>query len=279
MKIIIFGASGFLGAKLYDSFSLKNEVIGTCMNRRKRDFLRIDVTNRKEVEDFILNHKPDIIIDMIALTSSVACEREPGLCEQLNYQTAQNIVNACRKVNAKMIFISSSYIFDGNKGDYREDDPPLAKNQYAKTKLMAEKAVLELDNFIILRIEMTYGVENKKIRFGTSTFDEKSIDVGYPNQLRNPLFADDLPRVIYHLIKKDQRGVFHIAGPDKISLIDFLRKLARLENSVEKIKVVDSSGWILKFPENPTLNISKIESLGINTTPLDKALIIMKNQL
>src|SRR3989344_2195 len=269
MKIAVIGASGFLGKKLMDYFSKESLIVGTYSKNMMENMEHLDAADKNMVEDFLVKHKPDVVIDTAALTSSVACEKNPEICEKMNYLTAKNIAEACRKINAKMIFISSSYVFDGKKGDYSEEEKPSHTNEYARTKIMAEKEVSKLNNHLIIRIEIIYGSIKGKIRFGNQIFGTEFVEVGYPEQTRNPLFVDDLPGIVDFLIRKNWKGIFHIGGPEKIKMIDFLRELSKLENSEDKIKVVDSSKLLVKPPKNPTLNISKINNLGIKTTSFE----------
>jgi len=95
--------------------SKEHEIIGTYSKNKKEGLYYLDATEKNSVKDFFTKFKPDIVIDTVALTSSVACEKDPKLCEELNYVTAKNIAEACKETNAKMVFISSSYLFDGEK--------------------------------------------------------------------------------------------------------------------------------------------------------------------
>lgn len=278
MKIAIIGANGFLGEKLKEYFSKNNEVIPLGIIPQE-GIIRLDATNKEEVDNFMLKFKPDVVIDTVALTSSVACETNPELCYKLNYTTAKNIADSCKKINAKMIFISSSYVFDGKKGDYSEEDLPNPENEYAKTKILAEREISKLKDYLIIRMEMMFGIYNNHLRFGTGGFDKEIIEVGYPEQWRNPIFINDVPKIMDELIKRKQKGIFHLAGRDKIKLLPFLEKLSKIENSKCKFKIVDPSSWLVKSPESPTLDISKINSLGIKTTSFEEALKEIKNQL
>src|SRR5271157_5936635 len=117
MKILIVGANGFLGEKLTSYFSKNNEVIPVGINLSD-NLIRLDATNVIEVDNMITKLKLDVVIDTVALSNSVDCEKNPDLCKKLNYTTAKNIAKSCKKNNSLMVFISSSYVFDGNKGDY-----------------------------------------------------------------------------------------------------------------------------------------------------------------
>ena len=266
MKIAILGV-GFLGEKLFEFFSKRFKVVCADINPRIDVINKIDATNKQEIENLLTVEKPDIVIDTIALSSYFVCENNHKLCRKLNFDSAKYIAEACKKIDAKMIFISSSYIFDGEKGNYLETDTPNALNKYALSKIDAEKKVLELDGAIVIRSEPMYGFDKgkKQIIFGTNTF-EVDVKIGFPNILRKPIFIDDVPPIIFSLVEKNQSGIFNIAGPTKLKWLDFLIDLSKLVNAQNKIKIVDNSAWILKPPYDSSLNTSKITSIGIETT-------------
>ena len=277
MKIAILGV-GFLGGKLVEFFSKRFKVVCADINPRSDLVNKIDATNKQEIENLLTVEKPDIVIDTIALSSYFVCENNHKLCRKLNFESAKYIAEACKKIDAKMIFISSSYIFDGEKGNYLETDTPNSLNKYALSKIDAEKKVLELDSSIVIRSEPMYGFdeEKKQIIFGTNTF-EVDVKIGFPNILRKPIYIDDIPPIIFSLVEKNQSGIFNIAGPTKLRWLDFLIDLSMLVKARHKIKIVDNSDWTLKPPYNSSLNTSKIASLGIKTTVFNIALKELKN--
>jgi len=279
MKIAILGV-GFLGGKLVEFFSKRFNVVCADINPRSDLVNKIDATNKQEIENLLTVEKPDIVIDTIALSSYFVCENNHKLCRKLNFESAKYIAEACQKIDAKMIFISSSYIFDGEKGNYLETDTPNSLNKYALSKIDAEKKVLELDGAIVIRSEPMYGFDKgkKQIIFGTNTF-EVDVKIGFPNILRKPIFIDDVPPIIFSLVEKNQSGIFNIAGPTKLRWLDFLIDLSILVNAQNKIKIVDNSGWILKPPYDSSLNTSKITSIGIETTDFKIALKELKKLL
>ena len=277
MKIAVIGV-GFLGNKLINYFSNVCVVVGADIKlHNNRIVKKIDATDSKQVKDFLMSEMPDIVIDTVALSSYFTCEKNPDLCKKLNYDTAEYITEICNVINAKMIFISSSYVFNGDKGSYSEIDLPNSTHEYGKSKVRAEKKVLELKDSIVIRTEPLYGYDEEKaqITVGTNTFQDYA-KVGYPDLLRSPVFVDDIPKIIFDLIKKKQNGIFHIASTTKITWINFLTKLASIINAEEKVIIVDNSDWILKPPYDSSLDISKITSLGISTTTFDFALIKLR---
>ena len=279
MKIAILGV-GFLGGKLVEFFSKRFKVVCADINPRSDLVNKIDATKKQEIENLLTLEKPDIVIDTIALSSYFVCENNHKLCRKLNFESAKYIAEVCQKIDAKMIFISSSYIFDGEKGNYLETDIPNSSNKYALSKIDAEKKVLELDDAIVIRSEPMYGFDRgkKQIIFGTNTF-EVDVKIGFPNILRKPIFIDDVPPIIFGLVEKNQSGIFNIAGPTKLRWMNFLIDLSMLVNSQNKIKIVDNSGWILKPPYDSSLNTTKIASLGLKTTAFKVALKELKKNI
>ena len=277
MRIAIIGI-GFLGTKLFNFFSKENEVFGAEKNPQNSSIEQIDATNKEDLRAFLLKHKPNIVMDTVGLASTLACEKDPELCKKLNYETAKNIADICKEINAKLIFISSSYVFDGEKGNYNEQDIPTPTNEYAKMKVLAEKEVLKSPNSIVIRTEPMYGYDenSKQIRFGGSSFD-RDVELGFTELIRNPIFIEDVPETISKLIAVNQSGIFHIGGAEKTIWSDFLRKLSSRVNAKSKIKTTDDSDWLVKSPKDSSLDISKINSLGIQTISPDEAMEKIRN--
>ena len=282
MKIAIFGI-GFLGSKLMEFFSKEHKVIGVDINSKNKNIKKLDATNKKEVEDFLFSEKPEIVINTIALTSSVACEKNPVLCKKLNFETAKNIADACKKINAKIVFISSSYVFDGKKGNYGEEDLPKAINEYGKTKSMAEKEILKLNDSIILRADLLYGYNGKGEENGLvgMILQGGNIKVRESNQLRTPILIDDFAEAILELIKKNEKGIFNLSNSGEISKYDFFQKIKKgLMNGNAVIFSKDNNqSKVVNVPRCPTLNNSKIRKLGIKIHSFSESFQIISNQI
>lgn len=282
MKILIFGASGFLGRKLFNDLSKKNKVIGTCNSQEKyKDLLKIDAIKDGDLEDFIKKNVPDLIINTISLSSSVLCEKDFSLAEIINYHTNKNIAKVCKKKKIPLVFISSSYVFDGIKGNYSEEDRTSPQNNYGITKVKAEKEVLDLNKGIVLRVDLLYGYNSFEDKNGLlgNIISNNKIYLGNPNQIRSPLLIDDLPEIIEYLIMNNKEGIFHVAGPDKISMSDFVKKLRQAIGSDLEIVHLEKKELLVKPLKDSSLNINKINSLGIKTKNIGEGLKIIKNQI
>lgn len=281
MKIVVIGATGFLGTKLNNILSKKHEVIGTYYKKKEKNLEYLDASNFEEVKKFLLSHKPNIIIDTIGLANFSICEKNPKLAEKINYLTAKNIAKISKLINAKIIFISSSYIFDGRKGDYNEEDIPTPSSEYGKTKLMAEKEFLKIKGSIILRVDFFYGYNGKNKNNGIidEVFPKKEIYVRNPEQIKSPILIDDIAKIIEFLIKEEKSGIFNIASKEKMKKYDLLKILAETLNEKCKISINSIENPNLNIPHISTLNISKIENLGIKTHSLKDGIKIIREQI
>jgi len=283
MKIVIIGSKGYLGTKSKYILSKNHEVIES--GRSNEPEFKLDATNKEEVRKFLLKYKPDVVLDTVALTSSIQCENNPELAENLNYFTAKNISEICQEIGATMIFMSSSYLFDGEKGNYNEKDETSPINEYARTKIMAEKEVLKNKKSIILRVDIMYGYNGKNKKNGVfdMILSGNPINLRQPDQLRQPIFVDDVPRIMMELIKKNQTGIFHLAGSNKMKMIDFLKDLEGIfrEGSLIGIenKPRENFQKIPKIPKNATFDTTKVENLGIKFTAFRNGLNLMKKKL
>jgi len=280
MKIFILGASGFLGTKLRSMLSKENEIIGIDRNPNYEGGLKLDALDFEPLRKKIIEEKAEVIISTIALTSSLECERNPELAKKLNYETASNMIKIAKELDIPAVFMSSTYIFDGKGGNYSEKDTPNPLNEYGKTKVMAEKEILSYKKGIVLRIDLMYGY-NKREK-GNGVFDRilsgKDIEIGDPNQMRQPIFVEDVVNFINFLLKKKEYGLFNIAGPDKLKMIDVLKNLESVVRKESKIKIVDKKSEVF-HPKNATFNIEKMKSLGFKTKNMKSALKILKSQL
>ncbi|MCR4284916.1 MAG: SDR family oxidoreductase [archaeon] len=276
MKIIVIGAKGFLGRRIVSLLSRTNEVIGVGKEE-------LDATNLEQVKKFISENKPDIVIDTVALTSSVACEKYPDLAEKLNYLTAKNIAGACKENNAKMVFISSTYLFDGIKGNYSEEDEPVAINEYGRTKIIAEKEIMnQLEDYLILRVDIMYGFNGYNFPNGVFgiILSREEIIIRDLKQQRTPVFVDDVARTIEFLSKKGEKGIFHLTGGDKISYFNFLKELEKAFREKTKISFLPPEGQApVKIPNLSTLNNSKILKMGMKMHSLKEGMEELRKQV
>src|SRR2546430_15624056 len=151
MKVLVTGANGLLGKHLMTKLLLKKyEVIATGKGASKFSYAHdpncqyhsLDITHGEAVSKLIIATRPDMIIHAAAMTEVDECELNKIDCWNTNVTATRFIIEAAREINARIIFISTDFVFDGQQGPYKEDDEPNPVNYYGSTKWAAEKAVM-----------------------------------------------------------------------------------------------------------------------------------------
>lgn len=284
-KILIIGASGFLGTKMYKVLSDHFIVYGFDFSKAGEG--HIDVRNDTEVNGLLLRLKPDVVINANGLSDVDKCELEQEKAFEVNVEGTKNVALACKKINAKYVFISTDSIFDGKNCDYTEEDEPSPLNYYDKTKLKAEENIKNiLDNYIILRPGILYGYNDGASERGFVNWIYNSLKKGenikVVKQIRTPVLIDDVVLAIIRLIQLDCKGTYHIAGPQKLSLYDMAIKFA-IEFGFDQGLVNPTTFEELKLraikPLDSSLSTKKINKLGIFAHTFDEGLKIMKKQI
>ena len=155
MKILVTGANGMLAKEVKEKFGQENEIIAT-------DVAELDITNEKAVMDYIVNLKPEYIINCAAYTAVDKAEENYELADKINGDGPTNLAKAAKAVGAKLVHISTDYVFGGDldvSKDYKEDDAKAPVTAYGKTKLRGEQGIEEnMDEYYIFRTAWLYGV-------------------------------------------------------------------------------------------------------------------------
>jgi len=225
-NILVTGSSGFLGRNLL-KFSLSSHKISAIYRHHKPDsygrdirFIQVDLTSKDWTELYKLN--ADTIIHTAAMSSIDECESQPAIAERINYEATCQLADFAAQTGARLLFISTDVVFDGEKGDYSEKDSPNPQNIYAKTKVKAEEYILShLKNYVIIRPSIFYGIALN----GHPSFTEimlKNLYAGkqvylFTDQIRTPVFVKDLVSAIWELTEHQFCGILHIGGPNKFS--------------------------------------------------------------
>lgn len=242
----------------------------------------LNIANRVDVTTLIQKLNPSYIIHTAALTNVDHCERDKRLAWNINVEGTKHIAETARKINAKLIYISTDYVFDGNKGMYKEDEPTNPIDYYGETKLEGEKAVNDLKDYIIVRPSVLYGWNPVKLNFVTWGIQElekgNAINI-VKDQFNSPTLADNLAELILELIEKEENGIFHASGSERISRFDFAVKIAKvfdLDKGLIKPITSDQLNWIAKRPMDSSLDTSKISRIK-KPLNIEDALTKMRN--
>ena len=272
-KILITGVSGLLGSKMVYLFNRETswEILGTY-NSNKIDIPasvhKMDLANEKEVNKLVSSINPDVIVHTAALTGVDYCETHKKEAWRINVNGTRNVAEIAEEINAKLICISTDYVFDGEKGMYKENDQTHPVDYYGETKLEGEKVVKEIcDDYLIVRPSVLYGRNPIKLNFVTWVIKElkegNKINI-VKDQFNTPTLADDLAELILELIKKESFGIFHISGSERISRFAFALTIAGifdLNKDLIKPTTSDKLNWIAKRPMDSSLDVSKISRI------------------
>jgi len=285
----VTGASGLLGSKLVDTLSKGYEVVPTHnMQALYPNSIRMDIAERNDVFRVLCTIRPDMVVHSAAETNVDKCETEREWAWRLNATATRNIAEACIKIGAKLIYISTDYVFDGVKGLYGEEDEANPVNYYGLTKLRGEQFVRELcDGFVIARTSVLYGWHRKKLNFATWVIDSlgsgKRISVA-EDHYNSPTLADNLAEMILGIMKIDTTGIYHMAGGERISRYEFATRIAEAfdfdKKLITPVKMKDVKAWIARRPVDSSLCVDKIRrKIGVSPLDLNEALERIKNDL
>ncbi|OYT61240.1 dTDP-4-dehydrorhamnose reductase [Thermoplasmatales archaeon ex4484_30] len=268
-RLLLTGGSGLFGQAFIDLVKKTPHEIYVTYNKHPLDFenaFQTDITDAIKVKQLIEKIKPDIVIHSAAFTNVDRCEIEKEKAYEINAKATENIAKVAKEIDAKLIYISTDYVFDGKKGLYKEGDKTNPINYYGLTKLEGEKAVIEnCEDYVIARTSVIYGANKKN--FATWVIEElkkgNQIKI-ITDQWVSPTLNIDLAEQILALIEKNEKGVFHTAGGERISRYDFVLKLAEFFNFDKKLVIPatsDMMNWIAKRPRDSSLNVSKISNI------------------
>lgn len=290
-KIMVTGANGLLGQHLVKRLlETDATVIATGRGRSRVNFsnalnltyVDLDLQNSTAVEAVIKTEKPAIIVHGGAMTQIDECEKNHEICFDVNVHATANLLLSAEEHNSFFIFLSTDFVFDGERGNYREDDDLNPVSWYGFTKVQAESLV-ETSNipWSIVRTCLVYGNTLAGQRTNIVTWvksnleDNKTIQV-VSDQVRTPTYIEDLVDGIMRIITKRATGIFHIAGKDRLTPYDMAQSTAHYFSLNENlIQRADASSFSqpAKRPLLTGLDISKArDQLGYEPRTFEEGL-------
>ncbi len=293
-RILIVGSNGMLGQSLCGFYSTQNNIrlLGCSIEDKSLvnglDYIQCDVTKRNEVKKIILDFYPDHIINASAYTNVDKSETERELAWKINVKGIEYIAEAARVLDARIIHISTDYIFDGKEGPYAENEKPNPLGYYARTKLASENA-LKMSGvlYTILRTNVLYGADsNGKTGFVrwlvNALKDGKDVRI-VTDQINNPTFVDDLVQAISKVIEYNKTGIYNIGGKEFLSRFEFSEIIADyfgLDKSLIKPITTDELKQPARRPLKSGLITLKAETeFGYKPHSIKETLAIIKKEL
>ncbi|MCK4424743.1 dTDP-4-dehydrorhamnose reductase, partial [Candidatus Bathyarchaeota archaeon] len=218
------------------------------------------------VEKIFQKINPEAVVHAAALTNVDKCETQKELAWKINVEGTENIAESCKKHQSFLIHISTDYVFDGEKGMYKETDKPSPINHYGLTKLKGEEHVKNLlDDYCIARASVIYGSipATGKINFALwllNKLKRKEKVKIVTDQWNSPTLNTNLANMILEVLERKLTGIFHLAGATRISRHEFARLLAENfildENFITPVSSEEIK-WIAKRPKDSSLNVNK----------------------
>ena len=271
MKIAITGSSGLLGSSFVSFFTKKNEKIFTV---NREDYIPEISINK--VIDYFESKKTSIIIHCAANTDVELCEENEKKCFYDNYQLTEVLMKVSKKLNVKLIFISSTGVYGDHKSSpYIETDISNPKTVYHKSKLDSEKMIQNnLKNYIIIRTGWLFGGNPKSPKnFVINRLLEAKNSDGkiFSNidQRGNPTYTNDLVKTIYDLIKSDEIGLFNCVNEGTASRYEYVSEIIQMAKYSTEVEGVRKSSFNRKANvSNNEMAINfNLSNIGLNEMP------------
>ncbi len=266
MKVLVTGVKGQLGYDVMAELARRNiEAIGV-------DIDEMDITDKISVEKVIGEAAPDVVVHCAAYTAVDAAEDNEALCRRVNADGTRNIAEVCKKLDCKMVYISTDYVFDGQgTRPWEPDDERHPLNVYGQTKYEGELAVQEnLSRYFIVRIAWVFGKNGKnfvKTMLKLAETHDKLTVVN--DQFGSPTYTYDLARLLVDMIQTDKYGIYHATNEGICTWYEFACEIFRQAGVKIEVTPVPASEYPAKAkrPENSRLDKSKLTENGFERLP------------
>lgn len=259
MRILITGSNGLLGQKIVGQLakaSINFLATSKGVNRNPScsnvNYHQMDISNALEIEKVFSTFLPTHIIHTAAMTNVDHCEQQPDECNRINFEAVQLLFHAAQKINAHFQLLSTDFVFDGEEGNYKEEDQVNPLSLYAQSKVNAENYLLASNsiNWSIVRTIIVYGTANNLSRNNIIYWAKDALEKGQElsiidDQFRAPTWANDLAWACIRICELNKMGIYHISGPETFSIYEIVEKIAQFFNL-------------------PTKTLSKSSSLNLN---------------
>lgn len=277
MKVLVTGGTGLLGWWITKTFIEKGfKVYATYHSKRPADngdveWVRMDLADLENVADVARSVRPQIVIHCAAYTDVDGCETNRKYAYRVNYLGTKALAQVAKSLGAYVVYVSTDYVFDGEKGMYKENDTPNPVNYYGLTKLLGEVAVgnaLE-GNSCIVRVSGLYGYSpTGKRNFGINALERllRGEEVrAFRDQYLSPTYVVPLSESIAKIVEQRATGVLHIAG-ERMSRYGFALLLAKAlsaDSSLVKPVPMNEARLVARRPRDSSLDTSRAHSLGL----------------
>ncbi len=266
MKVLVTGVNGQLGYDVVKELNKRNiECVGADLN----DF---DITDREQTLSFICECRPDAVVHCAAYTAVDRAEDDEETCRKVNVLGTENIALACKEIDAKMLYVSTDYVYGGKGSEpFLPTDKTNPKSVYGLTKLDGENAVRELlTRYYVVRTSWVFGINGnnfvKTMLRLSETHDELRV---VDDQIGSPTYTPDLARLICDLIVTESYGTYHGTNENYCSWAEFAQEIMKKWERSCKITPIPSSEYPARAerPLNSRLSKTCLDEIGIERLP------------
>ena len=293
MKLLVLGGSGLIGNALLKNSKNEFDILTTFYKnhisiKNVRSFQYSFPNDLNNLRELLEKEKPDVLVNTMGYSNIDFCELNKSDAEMLHVEVTEKICELCENIGTKQIFLSSDYVFDGERGNYSEDDVPNPVNYYGLSKLKAEQLILKNPINTIIRTSVIYDWDYRA-RFFNSVIKnlQNNQEINATTDVYNSVtFLDNLVESIFKVITLNQNGIFHVVDSACVNRFEFAEMIAKIfrldKNLIKTVSVQDEPKNIAKRPKNACLNNSKAKKeLGLNFNTIEEGVsrVFMKSQL
>lgn len=266
MKVLVTGTKGQLGYDVVKELEKRGHTAVAV------DIEEMDITDAGSVDQVITEAGVEAVIHCAAYTAVDAAEENEELCRKVNAEGTENIAKVCKKLDLKMIYISTDYVFDG-KGErpWEPDDERHPLNMYGQTKYEGELAVEKyLEKYFIVRIAWVFGVNGKNfiktmLKLGETHSELNVVD----DQVGSPTYTYDLAVLLVDMVETEKYGRYHATNEGLCTWYEFAKEIFRQADVDIKVNPVTSEMFPAKAtrPKNSRMSKEKLEENGFHRLP------------
>ncbi len=279
MKILITGGSGFVAGSILRQ--VPNRVVAYALSRQEKPdalpeyvhWVRILSNDAETWADCIHDIKPDVIIHTSAMADIDECEKQPRLAWEINVDLTQTVLSLAEEIRCRFIYCSTDTVFDGVKGMYTEKDEPAPLNHYAKTKVVAEKNVLQSKTSgVVARLSLVMGFPVLGVGNSFLARMQKRIEERKPvpmpeDEYRTPIDVITAGRALLELAQNTFEGIIHLAGNERSSRYNMAKIIAREMNWDDALIQPNVITTDLRAPRPKDASLSNALAKSILKTP------------
>lgn len=266
MKCLVTGVKGQLGYDIVRELNSRGytDVLGL-------DYDAMDITSKDQVKKVIAGYMPDVIFHCAAYTQVDKAEEDQDKCVRVNVEGTKNIMEVAKAIDSKLIYISTDYVFDGEKNEpYEVNDKANPRSIYGNTKYLGELEALRNNKTFVVRISWVFGINGSNFVKTMLRLAETKTELNVVcDQIGSPTYTVDLSRLLVDMSETEKYGVYHATNEGFISWYEFAKAIFETNNIEMKVNAIPASSYPTKAerPYNSRLSKQSLIDNGFKQLP------------